>query len=81
MGEVAAVYKIMLDMEKKEHIKDILKEIGAREIQEEPIGFGITALKVIFILEDSSGNTEELEKKINKIEGINSVQVEGVSLV
>ncbi len=81
MGEVAVVYKINPDLEKKEKIKEELSELGAKEIKEEEVGFGIVSLKVVFVLEDKPNSIEELEKKIEKIEGINSLQVEGTSLV
>ncbi len=81
MGEVAVVYKINPDLEKKEKIKEELSELGAKEIKEEEIGFGIVSLKVVFVLEDKPNSIEELEKKIEKIEGINSLQVEGTSLI
>jgi elongation factor 1-beta len=81
MGEVAVVYKINPDLEKKEEIKKELSTIGAKEIKEENIGFGIVSLKVIFVIEDKPNCIEELEEKIGKIKGVNSVQVEGTSLV
>ncbi len=81
MGEVAVVYKINPNLEKKEKIKEELSELGAKEIKEEEVGFGIVSLKVVFVLEDKPNSIEELEKKIEKIEGINSLQVEGTSLV
>ncbi len=81
MGEVAVVYKINPNLEKKEKIKEELSELGAKEIKEEEVGFGIVSLKVVFVLEDKPNSIEGLEKKIEKIEGINSLQVEGTSLV
>lgn len=81
MGEVAVVYKINPDLEKKEEIKKELSTIGAKEIKEENIGFGIVSLKVIFVIEDKPNCIEELEEKMEKIKGVNSVQVEGTSLV
>ena len=81
MGEVAVVYRVMPEPEKKEEVKNKLDEIGAKDIKEEEIGFGITALRTIFVVEDKPGKIEELEKKISEIEGVNSIQVEGTSLL
>jgi len=81
MGEVAVIYKINPSLDKKEEIKKKLTEFGAKEIKEEEIGFGITSLKAIFVLPDKPNYVEELEKKILKIEGVNSIQVEGTSLI
>ncbi len=41
----------------------------------EPIAFGLTALKFIFVMDEEKGSTEALEKQISEIEGINSVEV------
>jgi translation elongation factor EF-1beta len=81
MGEVAIVYKIIPEPEKREEIKNKLTEAGAKEIKEEEIGFGITAFKVAFVMQDEPGKVEELEAKIESIEGVNSIQVEGTSLL
>ncbi len=81
MGKVAVVYKINPNLEKLEEVKEKLILTGAKEIKEEDVGFGIISLKAVFVLEDKPNCVEELEKKIEKIEGINSVQVEGTSLI
>ena len=81
MGEAMVVYRINPSQDKIAEIKEKLSSIGAKEIQEEEIGFGIVSLKTVFVLEDKPDCVGELEKKIEKIEGINSVQVEGTSLI
>ncbi len=81
MGEVATVYKVTPKPEKKEEVKSKLNELGAKEIKEEEIGFGITALRVVFVIGDESGKSEELEKKIEEVEGVNSIEIEGNSLL
>jgi len=81
MGEVAVIYKIIPNPEKKEVVKKRLVELGCKEVKEEEIGFGIVALKAMFIVEDRQGEINILENKIEKIEGINSVQIEGTSLL
>ena len=81
MGVVAAIYKIIPDPEKKEIVKNKLVEIGSKEVKEEQIGFGIVALKAMFIVKDAQGEIDELENQIEKIDGVNSVQVEGTSLI
>ena len=81
MGEVAAIYKITPVPEKRDDVKNKLNELGAKEIKEEEIGFGITALRVVFVISDESGRIEELEKKIEEIEGVNSIEIEGSTLL
>ncbi|RLI98987.1 MAG: hypothetical protein DRP06_04400, partial [Candidatus Aenigmatarchaeota archaeon] len=61
MGEVAIVYKINPELDKKDEIKNKLTELGAKEIQEEDIGFGITVLNVVFVMEDKPKGMEEFE--------------------
>lgn len=41
----------------------------------EPVAFGLKALKIYFIMDESKGSTEDLEKSIAAIEGISSVEV------
>lgn len=48
---------------------------GDTKVEEEPIAFGLKALKIIFIMDESIGSTDELEKKISNIESVNSVDV------
>ena len=45
MGEVAVVYKINPDLDKKEEIKKELSNLGAKEIKEENVGFGILIVR------------------------------------
>ena len=44
-----------------------------REI--EPVAFGLNALKITFVMDESKGSTEYLENKIRLIEGVNSVEI------
>jgi elongation factor 1-beta len=43
--------------------------------EQEPIAFGLKALKIIFVMDENKGSTEELENKIKEIPGVNSVEV------
>jgi elongation factor 1-beta len=43
-------------------------------IEEEPIGFGIKALKIIFVYDESKGGTDDLEEKIGQLEDVASVE-------
>ena len=44
----------------------------------EPIAFGLKAVVFMFAMAEDLGDTEELEKKITGISGVNSVQVTDV---
>ncbi len=64
------------DLEKKAK-KEIIDFCDAKEFKIiiEPIAFGIKALNVLFVMDENKGSTEELEKKIGQISGVESVEV------
>lgn len=51
---------------------------GEMKIEKQPIAFGLNALQIIFVMDEQIGSTEELEKNIENIEGISSVEVTDV---
>lgn len=55
----------------------ILRYAGKTEykVEEEPVAFGLKAVKITFTADESKGSTEELEKSINDIESVNSCEV------
>lgn len=61
--------------------KKLIEKFGGKphKTEIEPIAFGLKALKIIFILDESKGSTEALEKKISSIKGVNSVEVVGIT--
>ena len=54
-------------------IKEFSGEVGKKEI--EPIAFGLNALKLFFVMDESVGSTEALEDKIKEINEVASVEV------
>ena len=44
----------------------------------EPIGFGLKALKMIFVMDESLGGTDKLEENIKKVSGVESVEATDV---
>ncbi|MEW5759593.1 MAG: elongation factor 1-beta [Candidatus Thermoplasmatota archaeon] len=86
MGEVLVVYKIMpLDegieiKELKSRIASIIpKNVRLERINEKAIAFGLTALEVVLVMKDEEGQTEIVEKALNSVEGIGSVEATDVS--
>ncbi|MFW5990717.1 MAG: elongation factor 1-beta [Nanoarchaeota archaeon] len=87
MADVIVTLKIMpespeVDME---NLKDSATEkiesyVGETETKHEiePVAFGLKALKLMFVMNEDKGSTEELEKTISEIEGVNSVEVTDV---
>lgn len=63
-------------MEKAALIK-IRNFAGDGEIKttQEPIAFGLTALKLIFVMNESNGSPDPLADEINKLNDISSVEV------
>ena len=45
------------------------------KIEQEPIAFGLKALKITFVMDESKGSTDALEEQIKTISGVNSVEV------
>ena len=84
MGQVAITLKVMPESPEvdigrlKEEIRN---SVDVKEIREEPIGFGLVALKVLIVLQDSTGGTDMIEKSISEISGVASVNTEDVTLL
>lgn len=60
-------------------LKAQLRALGAREIREKPVAFGIKLLDVLFVLPDKEGPA--VEEKIRSIKGVGSVETESITLV
>lgn len=41
----------------------------------ELVAFGLKALKIMFVMDEAKGATDSLEEDINKVKGVNSVEV------
>ncbi|MBI4441369.1 elongation factor 1-beta [Candidatus Woesearchaeota archaeon] len=51
---------------------------GETKVVVEPVAFGLSALKITFIMDENIGSTEPLEQAIEKIKGVASVTVTDV---
>ena len=83
MADVIVTLKIMpdspeIDMEdlKKRANEQISSYVGETDIKDEiePVAFGLKALKLTFVMNEDKGSTEELEKAISEMDGVNSVE-------
>jgi elongation factor 1-beta len=86
MGKIVIAYKILpsestVDLEAlKEKIKKQLADIASiQRFAEEPIAFGLSALKVNIILPERDGILDETEKRITDIEEVGQIQTLGVT--
>ncbi len=48
---------------------------GETKTEIEPVAFGLKALKIIFVVDEANGGTDNLEKEISDMEGVNSIEV------
>ncbi len=86
MAEVVVTIKIMpedpgvdlnkLEKEAKIKISDFGGEVG--KVETEAIAFGLKALKLIFVMDESKGSPDPLEKSIESLEGVKSAEVTDV---
>ena len=87
MANVVVTLRIMpqnpgIDFSKveSEAKKEIVDFCDSKEFKAtiEPIAFGLKALNIFFVMDEKKGSTEELEKTINQIDGVESVEVTDV---
>ena len=84
MAQVVITLKIMpsslqIDLIKIEHeakakIANFSQNDEMRS-EQEPIAFGLKALKITFAMDENKGSTDALEEDIKKIKGVNSAEV------
>lgn len=56
--------------------KSILSKYGeVAKIEQKPVAFGLKALEIMAIFDESKGSTEPIENEISEIEGVNSIEV------
>ena len=80
MGDVIAVFRIMPDApDSFEKVKQQVEALKPAKLEEEPVAFGLMALKVTFIIPDEGGKMDELENKLNAINSTQSVETLQVS--
>jgi len=79
---VAASLRIMpesleVDLEKtKKAVEKIVTKHGKINSSEiKPIAFGLKALEIMILLNDKEGGMEEIEARIAKTPGVNSVEI------
>jgi len=62
-----------------EKIKAVISKHGeVGKVELKPVAFGLKAVEIMAIMDESKGSTEPIEQEISKLEGINSVEVTDV---
>lgn len=83
MGKVAVILKLMpesADVPIEELEKRVKATVsGIDEVRAEPIGFGLSALKVAAVIEDEEGATDALESKLAAVDGIATAEIVDVN--
>jgi translation elongation factor aEF-1 beta len=86
MGKIVIAYKIFpsestVDLEAlKKKIKKQLADIASvQRFAEEPIAFGLSALKLNMVLAEKEGILDETEKRITDLEEVGQIETLGVT--
>ena len=84
MGSVAVIVRIMPESPEVNlaELKVALKKKlpGIQDMQEEPIGFGLKAIKLVAVVNDAGGETDAIEQLLNGIPGVERAEVIEVTL-
>lgn len=85
MAEVIITFKIMpedleVDLDRLEKkAKELLNKYGeVGKTEREKIAFGLEAVILIFIMDESKGSTDFIEDNMRNIDGVQSVEVTDV---
>jgi elongation factor 1-beta len=84
MGNVAIILKIMPespDVDREALKVAIAAAAPVQEIREEPIGFGLVALKAVVVVPDKAGAPDEVEAALQNLEGVGSAEIVESTLV
>jgi elongation factor 1-beta len=79
MGNVALILRVMpespdVDMEDlKIRLRAEIK--GLQDIREEPIGFGLKALKIAVVVSDAAGESDAVEAEISALDGVERAEI------
>ena len=73
---------VEVDLKAIEAAAKKLKLIGEiKDIKEEPIAFGLKAIKILTMIPDEGGLTDKIEEEARTIKGVQSAEVVGVTLI
>jgi len=85
MGGVAVIVRVMPESpdvnfdELKRALKAKLP--GIHEMREEPIGFGLKAIKLAAVINDAGGETDAIEESLNGVPGVERAEIVEVTLM
>ncbi len=79
MGKISCVYKISPEDADTdlEQIKEELREkLDVEDLGEEEVAFGLKAIKMSCITTDEEGGTDAVEEELEKLENVQSFELE-----
>ena len=84
MGSVAVIVRVMPESPdvNLDELKVALKKKlpGIQDMREEPIGFGLKAIKLAAVVNDAGGETDAIEQLLNTIPGVERAEIIEVTL-
>lgn len=85
MGDVGITIKVMPsspEVDLEEVSNKIKNMINVQDLRIEPVAFGLNALKILIIVPDKEGaNTDKIEQMLKNIDGVETVEIQDVSLI
>ncbi len=76
MGEVVIKARVMpKDPESLDKVKEALNKREPASLEVSPIGFGLSALIVVFVIPDEGGQQDRLENELSAIDGVGDVEI------
>lgn len=76
VGQVIVVFRVMPD--DMENFEDIKKEVSIfkpKKMEEEPIAFGMKAVKATFLVPELEGELDKLEENLRSISHVADLEV------
>lgn len=84
MGSVALIVKVMPespDVDLQALKSAILQKVpSVKDIREDPIGFGLKALKVVAVVNDAGGESDSIEAAIQSLPGVERAEIVELTL-
>jgi len=84
-AQVVATFNIMPESveinleELSKKAKSVISKYGeVGKVELKPVAFGLKAIEIMAILDESKGSTEPIENEIMELEGVNSAEVTDV---
>jgi elongation factor 1-beta len=75
MPENPGIDMVELEKKAKEKIIEFTNDDGEMKVEIEPVAFGLNALKIIFVMEESLGSPDPLAENIENFDEVTSAEI------